>query len=252
MAYKLKCDLHTHTTYSCGINGPHAKGTIEENAREAHNKGLTLLGISEHGPGHMFYGMDMKKIPDMRRDIENAKALFPELDIKLSVEANIINPSGNLDVKKEDIPLFDYIIAGYHYGVLGEEPLKAIKVCIGGYWHNYGGSTTAGAKNYNTDLVVKALYNNPLKVLTHPGDKAAFDIDVISKACEETGTLMEINNHHAELSVDAIKIAAKYDVSFIISSDAHISKNVGTFEKALARAEEAGLDLERIVNLCKL
>ena len=252
MAYKLSCDLHTHTVYSCGIKGPHAKGTIEENAREAHRKGLKLLGISEHGPGHKFYGMDMKKIPQMRSDIEEAKRIFPELDIRLSVEANIINPSGNLDVKKEDIPLFDYIIAGYHYGVLGEEPLKAVKVCLGGYWHNYGGRTSEGAKNYNTDLVLKALYSNPIKVLTHPGDKAAFDLDAISKACEETGTLMEISNHHAELSVPSIKIAAKYDVSFIISSDAHVPQNVGTFDKALARAEEAGLDLERIVNLCKL
>ena len=249
MAFSLKYDLHTHTTYSHGIQGNHGKGTVEENARIAHSKGLKALGISDHGPGHILYGLDMKRIDDMRCDVERANELFSDLKIMLSVEANIINPSGNLDVLPEDFHYFDYIIAGYHYGVLGEAPLSAIRVCLGGYASSHGGTTSAGARNYNTDLVVKALYKNDIKILTHPGDKADFDIDVISKACEETNTLMEINNHHNGLTVEGIRIAAKYNVSFIISSDAHIPGNVGTFEVALKRAREAELPLERIVNL---
>lgn len=249
MAYSLKYDLHTHTIYSRGIKGNHGKGTVLENARVAHSLGLEALGISDHGPGHIFYGMDMDYIGDMRRDVNYANELFPGLKVYLSVEANIINPSGKLDVPPEDFHYFDYVIAGYHYGVLGEEPVSAIKVCLGGYKSSFGGTTSEGARNYNTDLVVKALYNNHIKILTHPGDKADFDIDEISKACEETHTLMEINNHHNGLTVEGIRIAAKYNVDFIISSDAHIPGNVGTFDVALKRAREAGLPLERIVNL---
>jgi putative hydrolase len=41
----------------------------------------------------------------------------------------------------------------------------------------------------------------------------------------------------------------RYDVSFIISSDAHTPEAVGRPEIGLERAERAGLELSRIVNL---
>ena len=240
MAYSLKYDLHTHTTYS------HGKGSILDNVKEANAKGIKELGIADHGPGHKFYGIKMADLPNIRNDIAKAKELFPDMDIKLGVEANIINESGRLDVSKNDQALFDYIIAGYHYGVLGENPWKAIKVCIGGYVRVFSN------KSYNTDLIVKALYENPIKILTHPDDKIDVDIDEIAKACEKTGALMEINNHHLSLHSDSIRIAAKYNVNFVFSSDAHRSIDVGTFDKALGLAKVADLPLERVVNLWNL
>lgn len=240
MAYSLKYDLHTHTTYS------HGKGSILDNVREANAKGLKEIGIADHGPGHIFYGIKMTDLPKMREDIAKAKELFPDLDIKLGVEANIINKSGRLDVSKEDQALFDYILAGYHYGVLGENPGSAIKVCIGGYVRAFSN------RAFNTDLIVKALYENDIKILTHPDDKIDVDIDEIAKACEKTNTLMEINNHHLSLHSGSIKIASKYDVSFVLSSDAHRAVDVGSFDRALGLAKDAGLSLERIVNLWNL
>ena len=76
-----------------------------------------------------------------------------------------------------------------------------------------------------------------------------FDMDELAKACAATDTLMEISTHHKNLTVEEIRIAAKYDVKFIISSDAHQPYRVGDFEGGLARAEAAGLDIARIVNL---
>lgn len=237
MAYRLRYDLHTHTIYS------HGKGSILDNAKVASEKGLSLLGIADHGFGHNFFGMKPEDVPAMRNDIEEAKKLFPELGIQLSVEANIINKSGNLDVSREEQKLFDYVIAGYHYGILGEDPLSAIGICLGGYVRLFSNRTL------NTDIVVKALYENDIKLLSHPGDKIEVDIREIAKACEDTHTMMEINDHHKCLSVSGIRTAAEYDVDFVISSDAHIPQNVGNFERALKRAEAAALPLERIVNL---
>ena len=104
----------------------------------------------------------------------------------------------------------------------------------------------------NTQMVLNALYENDIKILTHPGDKAYFDMVEIAKACADTNTLMEINAQHAHLSVQHIKMCAKTDAKFIISSDAHKPEEVGTLRLALHRAKEAGLDLERIVNLAKV
>lgn len=60
---------------------------------------------------------------------------------------------------------------------------------------------------------------------------------------------MEISTWHSHLTVEEIRTAMKEDVKFVISSDAHTPDRVGSFEGGLARAFEAGLPLERIVNI---
>ena len=54
---RITMDLHTHTRYS---RLRHGKGTVEENIREARKKGIGLA-VSDHGPGHFFYGVRPKK-----------------------------------------------------------------------------------------------------------------------------------------------------------------------------------------------
>ncbi|MBR6351351.1 MAG: PHP domain-containing protein [Firmicutes bacterium] len=245
MESKLYYDIHTHTTYS------HGKGSIEDNAAAAVAAGLKILGISDHGPGHIGYGIDMKKIPEMRLDLARSRELHPELDLRLGVEANIINFSGRLDVAPEDLKLFDYIIAGYHFGVLGEAPFRSVATHAGGWWYSVTGRSAQRAMIHNTDLVLNALDVNKIDVISHPGAKASFDIDAIASACRGTETLLEINNRHGCLTVEGIKQAMRYDVKFIISSDAHTPQDVGAADKAIARAEEAGLDPSRIINLRK-
>ena len=101
-------------------------------------------------------------------------------------------------------------------------------------------------------MVIKALYENDIAILTHPGDKGPFEMLPIAEACADTDTLMEISTWHPHLTVDEIRIAAQTDAQFIISSDAHVPERIGDFEGGLERALEAGLDLSRIVNLRKI
>ena len=62
---------------------------------------------------------------------------------------------------------------------------------------------------------------------------------------------MELNTSHLHLTVEELKIAAKEDVRFIIGSDAHTSDRVGDYVNGLERAEAAGVDFQRIVNIEK-
>ncbi len=242
--YRLLYDIHTHTTFS------HGKGSIEDNVKVAISKGLTAIGISDHGPGHVTYGLKRKNIPVMRNEIERLKPLYPQIDILLGVEANIINPSGRLDVTTTEIQQFDYLLAGYHYGVFGEKPIGALGLHIqnfvlSGWFHK----STRKQQKLNTELVVRAIYENEIKILTHPGDKGVFDIGEIAVACAERGTLMEISTWHDWLTVEGIKQAAKTDARFAISSDAHTPERIGDCQGAVDRSIAAGLELERIVNL---
>lgn len=242
--YRLSYDLHTHTTYS------HGKGSIEDNVRAAAARGLKTVGISDHGPGHVTYGVKRRNISVMRKEVERLKPLYPEIGILLGVEANIINPSGKLDVTEDELKQFDYLLAGYHYGVFGENPAFALGLHVQNFvfssWFHVGTKTQ---KKLNTELAVRAIYENNIKILTHPGDKGSFDIGEIALACADRGTLMEISTWHDWLTVDGIRQAAKTDAQFVISSDAHTPERIGDCQGAVDRIMEAGLDFERVVNL---
>ncbi len=242
MNSSISFDLHTHTVWS------HGKGSIADNAAQAAAIGLERLGISDHGPGSLAYGIDMSLIPRKREEIEECRKTFPGLKIELGIEANIVNTNGELDITKEQAAMFDYIIAGYHYSYLGNRPIRSIGVVIGGWLNQKGITSSVRAKNYNTDFMVNTILANKIDIVSHPGDKAVFDIDRIAKACEMAGCIMEINDHHDGLSVEGIKTAMKYDVRFILSSDAHRPMAVGRVERAIERARLAGLDFSRIVN----
>ena len=237
MKYRMIYDLHTHTVFS------HGKGTIEDNVKAAVEKGLETIGIADHGPGHLTYGVKRENFPVMRKEVERLKPLYPQIQLKLCVEANIMNPSGRLDTGKEEERWLDAVLAGYHYGIFGEAPVRAL------FLHGGNLLRLGACKNANTERVLKALYENKIEILTHPGDKGVFDIEPIARACAERGTLMEISTWHKALTVEDIRICAKTQAEFVISSDAHTPERVGTFEERLARALEAGLVPARIVNI---
>ena len=245
--YKLTADYHTHTRYSHGKMYAHGKGTVLENVAAASAKGLSELAITDHGPGHKLYGLKMGKLAAMRADIEEAMREFPNVKVLLGVEANIINTPNGLDIKKENLGKFDIVNAGYHYG-LPHGYMTANYIC----WHaGLPSGSREQLRNKNTDMALRALYENDIFLLTHPGDKGPFDMKELCKACEETNTLMEISTRHTHLTKEEIEIAANYDVKFAISSDAHVSDKVGTYVAGVERALEAGLDLERIINIEK-
>ncbi len=241
----LLFDYHTHTIYS------HGKGTIEDNVREAVNKGLKGIAITDHGPGHITYGVRRKKFEIMRSEIENLKKKYTDIEIKLGIEANIIHSNGQIDVSKEELQYFDIVLAGYHYGVFGKQFIRSGAIHLSNFMTTRTGRMIKKLKKTNTEAIVKALYNHNIYILTHPGSKGYVDIREIAKACADNHTLMEINNSHRHLTVEEIKEAAQEDVSFIIDSDAHSPEKVGGYEAGLKRAQDAGLPLERIVNIAK-
>lgn len=239
MEYKLTFDYHTHTIHS------HGKGTIRENVMAAREKGLTEIAITDHGPGHLEHGLKREDIPEMRRIVTELNKEFDDIKIYLGVEANIIDTEFALDVLPDEFSNFDFVIAGYHYGLKNGHN--------GENWREfYMGYHNKKVLIRNTDMALRAIYDNDLKILTHPGDKASFDMIELAKACAETNTLMEINTQHDALNSVQIKQCAEFDVQFILSSDAHTPEDVGEFSYGLRRAINAGIDLDRIVNLRKV
>ena len=100
----------------------------------------------------------------------------------LQVEKTEIQPAfGAVD----GFDRFDIVNAGYHYGLpRGYMTTNYI------YWHaGLPAGSTAQLRNKNTDMALRALYENDIFLLTHLGDKGPFDMRALCKACEETEVL---------------------------------------------------------------
>lgn len=243
---KTISDYHIHSTYS---KNKHGKSTIEEIVEWSVKLGLKEIAITDHGPRHFLYGMKVDKIEEAKHEIERLRKKYPQIKIMFGVESNIISFAGDTDIDENILKSCDFVLCGYHLGAM----YKTFKDFWGFIVLNYIGRYNKKIKQHmtvkNTDAVVNALYKYDIKILTHPGDKMPVDIAKIAEAAQNTNTLLEISNHHDHLNSEDIKIAQKYDVSFVISSDAHSKENIGKFDKALNEALKAGLDLKRIINL---
>jgi putative hydrolase len=241
--YALTSDLHTHTVFS------HGTGTIEANVLAARSRGIMKIGITDHGPGHIGYGVRRWNFAKMRAEVERLSALYTDMEILLGVEANIVNASGRLDVRPDEFETFDYVIAGYHYGAIGGNPLANAVAAGKNIAQNKSGVATKRRRRLNTRNIIRALEKNDIKILTHPGDKAPVDLLEIAVACARTGTLVELNTNHRTLTACDLNTMALSPARFIISSDAHSPGRVGDFVDAVNLACDAGLDMGRIVNL---
>lgn len=238
-------DYHTHTIYS------HGTGTIRDNVESALKKGLKEIAICDHGPGHYLYGVKKVNLPIMRAEIDKLNEEFCVKGIKilLGVEANITGFDGSIDMDDELIKHTDLLLLGYHYGVTP----SSFKGGLGLYVMNpITKALPIGRKRaleLNTNAFIKAINKYPITFITHPGSKTPVDIRELAKAAKKTGTALEINSKHSQLSIESIKIAMQEDVEFVVNSDAHSPNDVGEVGAALDRANAAGLEMNRIRNI---
>ena len=234
---QILADYHTHTVYS------HGKGTIEDNIKEAISKGIKTIGISDHGYKHMTYGIKQKDIYTMRKEIDELKLKYKNINILLGIECNILDDNGNIDVDDKILDVVDYIMAGYHFGSKPTSIKGALNHC-----DNYVFKSKK-SKEYNTRAIINAMKKNNIFIITHPGDKGDVDIKEIAKVAKETDTRLEINSSHGFLNTKQLEEIKSIGNKFIIGSDAHTPKRIGNFELAMKIIREANLDLSLVENI---
>lgn len=219
-------DTHTHT-----IASGHAYSSIQEMIQAGKEKGLSLLGISEHGPAmpgscQEIYFLNLKVIPNT----------YKEIEVLFGAEANIIDYSGKLDLSNETLSHLNYGIASLHTPCLAP-----------------------GSKKENTKAYLCAMENPYINVIGHPDDgKYPYDTEELVKQAKQTNTLLEVNN--SSLSPNSFRMnahdnvkkflsyCAELDVPIIVNSDAHISYDVGNFSYAKTLLEEIDFPSNLIVN----
>ncbi|MCX7950749.1 MAG: PHP domain-containing protein [Clostridiales bacterium] len=240
---KIIGDYHTHTIYS------HGKGTIEDNVKAAIEKGLKEIVISDHGPGHVFYGVNYKKLQKMRKEIDELNKKYKDkIKIYLGVEANIISVDGDIDVTEKEMKLIDKLLVGFHNGALPKSFRDFNELYIKNKLSKLNHKLKEECRKTNTQAMINAINKYKIDIITHPGAKVDIDTRELAKAASKKGTALEINASHRFLTLEYVKIAMEEGVMFSIDSDAHKPEDVGRFDWALNVAKEANLPPSRVIN----
>ncbi|MDV3426193.1 MAG: phosphatase [Bacillota bacterium] len=224
----IELDVHTHS-----IASGHAYGTVTEMARAASEKGLKLLGITEHTSGipgtcDDFYFVNFKVIP---REMFGIKLM-------LGAEINIVDHTGALSLSEEYIKKLDIRIAGIH------------SLCY-----------KFGNIKENTNAVVSAIKNPLIDIISHPDDgNCPLDYDQVVSAAKENHTLLEINNNSlrssgrkdtVKNSIRILDLCKEYEIPVLISSDAHYMNDIANMDHVMPVLEMAGFPENLIINRSK-
>ena len=221
---KYALDVHTHT-----IASGHAYSTLMENAKAASEKGIKVLGTTEHGctmpnAPHIWYFNNYKVLP---REMYGVTMLY-------GVEANIIDYDGNLDIDDKTLEKLDIVIGSVHEVVY-----------------------KVGSIQENTDAFLNAIKNGKIDIIGHLGNpNVPVDFKKIIECAKENNVLIEINN--SSLTTSRIgslgnckkiaELCKEYDTMIVINSDAHFCTKIGEFTEAVNMLESIGFPQDKIIN----
>ena len=220
-------DAHIHT-----IASGHAFSTVREIAGAAAAKGLKVIAITDHGPkmpGSCTY-MHFLNLSSLPKTICGVEALS-------GVELNILNDSGEVDLKENILKKLDVVIASLHTT-----------------------NIERGDENYNTNALINAMKNPYIKIIGHPGDpRYPMDAEKLAEQAAITGTAIEINEKSAdpdsgirsggaEILKALIRACVKHGTMMIMGGDSHYCDDVGCFENAERLLKEENVPESLILN----
>ncbi|GAU79018.1 phosphatase [Fusibacter sp. 3D3] len=219
-------DLHTHTVAS-----GHAYSTLNENILAAKNKGLKLLGVSDHAPKmpgstQEYYFGNLKVLPEV---IEGLRVLK-------GVELNILNSAGAIDLSDQDMKHLDYAIASLHIPC----------------FENLGATE-------NTNALINAMKHPKVNIIGHPDDaRYPLEYERLVIAAKAHNVLLEINNsslapvavreNARENYITLLALCEKHQAAVIFGSDAHYISDIGNFSNVEALVEAVNFPKNLIVN----
>lgn len=217
-------DVHTHT-----LSSGHAYSTLLENVRVASEKGLKILGTTDHAPNmpgscNELFFKNYSKLPQKVCDIL----------MLYGCEANIIDFQGSIDLSVNIQKKMDVLIASLHTPTIKSGSIEA-----------------------NTNTYINVMKNPYVDILGHIGNPLfPIDYERVVLEAKKRNVLLEINNSSLDKSregsktncIEVAKLCKKYKVKIIVNSDAHFAGDVGNFSKAKKLLDKVNFPKEYILN----
>ena len=220
----VKGDLQMHTDASDG------KATLAEMIEAARALDYAYIAITDHSPRTSMAGQTPAEIRAQWKEIDGLNKGMRGFRVLKSVEMDILE-NGTLDLPDDLLAEADYVVATIHYGL--KQPERQL-----------------------TDRLLSAIGNRWVDAIGHPTgrrlpDRPSYpvDFDVVAKAAAQAKCLLEINGSERMDLPDTLAAAAKaHGVRFVLSTDAHSTRELGFMKFAVAVARRAWLEAADILN----
>ena len=220
----VRGDLQMHTDASDG------KATLGEMIEAARALNYGYIAITDHSPRTSMAGQTPAEIRAQWKAIDRLNKGMRGFRVLKSVEMDILE-NGKLDLPDNLLAEADYVVATIHYGLKQTE-------------------------RQLTDRLLAAIDNRWVDAIGHPTGRRLpsrpsypLDFDVVAKAAANTKCLLEINGSERLDLPDTLAAAAKaHGVRFVLSTDAHNTRELGFMKFAVAVARRAWLEAADILN----
>lgn len=222
----IKGNLHTHTTYSDGLDD------IKTLVSHAASIGHRFIGISDHSQSATYaHGLSSNMIKKQSSEIAKISKEFRNITVFHGIESDI-RPDGSLDYDENVLERLDFVIASIH-------------------------SDFDMDKDKMTKRVVTALSHPKCSILAHPTGRTFFgrepyaiDVDLIVQACLHYGVAIEINANPQRLDLDwrHLRKVREMGIVVTINTDSHSVTSFSDMGFGVICARKAGLYKEAILN----
>lgn len=204
-------DLHTHTIAS----GHGTQCTISDMAKTAAEKGIRLLGITDHGPATLAAGTE-----SYFRSLSFSPHKRFGIELLYGVELNVLDTEGHVDLPEELLSRLDYAIVSMH-----QQNFKS------------------RSRDENTEAFINAMKNPSIKILGHSDNPAyPLDYEALAQCAKAHGVIFEINEaslapygYRGDTTANSreiLRCCRKYELPLLLSSDSHGSEHIGDFTYA--------------------
>jgi DNA polymerase (family 10) len=221
---QIRGDLQMHTDASDG------RATLGEMIDAARALEYEYIAITDHSPRTSMAGQTPTEIRTQWKEIDRLNKGVRGFRVLKSVEMDILE-NGKLDLPDDLLAEADYVVATIHYGLKQTE-------------------------RQLTDRLLAAIESRWVDAIGHPTGRRLperpsypLDFDVVAKAAANAKCLLEINGSERMDLPDTLAAAAKtHGVRFVLSTDAHNTRELGFMKFAVAVARRAWLTAADILN----
>lgn len=223
----VKGDLHVHTELSGDGKSP-----LEDIVRTAAERGYEYLAITDHAENLAMSGVSREQLAAQRKQIDALRGRYPGLHLLHGTELNI-DKDGGVDYDPAFRRTLDWCVAGVHshFTLDRAEQTRRILAVM-------------------EDRTVHAIAHlTGRRIGTRPGIE--LDVDAVLEKAVETGTAIEINAALPRLdaSSEVLFRARGLDLTFVISTDTHHTREFARMEWGALLATRGWVDPARIANL---
>jgi DNA polymerase (family 10) len=223
----VRGDLHVHTELSGD-----GRSSLEDIVHTAAERGYEYLALTDHAENLSMNGVSREQLIAQRKQIDALRGRYPQMTLLHGSELNI-DADGGVDYDPAFRRTLEWCVAGVH-------------------------SLFDLERDQQTRRILKVMEDPTVHAIAHLtgrriGRRAGIelDIDAVLQKAAETGTAIEINAALPRLDVssDVLFRARGLNVTFVISTDTHHTREFARMEWGVLQATRGWVDPARIANL---